>query len=99
MSLGQEQELFSVMLGKLLVWCSEQGIPVRIGDVFARDGHKAGSNHYLKLAADLYVFRSGSADQDMEAHKRMHDAWDALGGAPRIEKDMNHYSIKYQGRW
>jgi hypothetical protein len=99
MSLGSEQERFSVMLGRLLVWCSEQGIPVRIGDVFAKSGHKEGSNHYLKLAADLLVYRPGAKEQDMEAHKRMHDAWDTLGGAPRIEKDMNHYSIKYQGGW
>lgn len=87
------------MLGDLLVWCREQGIPIRIGDVFARDGHKPNSNHYLKLAADLYVFRPGATEQDMEAHKRMHDAWDALGGAPRILNDMNHYSVMWNGSY
>ena len=99
MTLGQRQEEFALMYGKLIVWGYEQGYKMRLGDVFAHDGHKEGSNHYLKLAGDIFIYKPGSQEQDMEAHKRMHDAWDALGGAPMIEKDMNHYSIVYQGRW
>jgi len=99
MTLGQKQEEFSYMLGHLLIWAEEQNIPVRIGDVFARDSHKEGSNHYLKLAADLFVYKPGSSVQDLDAHKRMHDAWDALGGAPRIPDDLNHYSVVWNGRW
>jgi hypothetical protein len=99
MTLGQAQEFFAEILGKLLVWAHDQGIHIRIGDVFAKTGHKEGSNHYLKLAADLYVYKLGATIQDEEAHKRMHDCWDALGGAPRIKEDMNHYSIKWNERW
>jgi hypothetical protein len=99
MTLGQTQEEFARILGKLIVWAYEQNYKIRMGDVFAKTGHKEGSNHYLKLAADLYVYQPGSEEQDMEAHKRMHDCWDTLGGAPRIEKDMNHYSVLYQGRY
>lgn len=97
--LGEAQETFSLMLGKLIVWSYEQGYKIRIGDVFAKTGHKPNSNHYLKLAADLFVFKSGAQEQDLEAHARMHDCWDALGGAPRIKDDMNHYALKWQGRW
>ena len=99
MTLGQRQEEFALMYGKLIVWGYEQGYKMRLGDVFAHDGHKEGSNHYLKLAGDIFIYKPGEAVQDMEAHRRMHNAWDALGGAPRIAGDMNHYSIEYMGRW
>lgn len=102
MTLGERQEEFSWALGDLLVWAKSQGIRIRMGDVFDSDkdgGHRKDSNHYLKLAADLFIFRKGAKTQDMEAHKRMHNAWDALGGAPRIPDDMNHYSFEWKGRW
>jgi hypothetical protein len=97
--LGDRQEEFAAALGDLLVWARGQGYKIRIGDVFAKTGHKEGSNHYLKLAADLYIYKPGASEQDMEAHKRMHDAWDTMGGAPRIEKDLNHYSVEWRGSW
>jgi len=99
MTLGEKQEEFSLMLGKLIVWSYAQGYAIRIGDVFASTGHKEGSNHYLKLAADLFVYKPGAVVQDIEAHKRMHDCWDELGGAPRIDHDMNHYSVVWKGSW
>ncbi len=101
MTLGQRQEEFSLMLGKLIVWAYEQGYRIRMGEVFnaAGTGHKVHSNHYIKLAADLLVYKPGATEQDMEAHRRMHDAWDALGGAPRIAKDLNHYALEWKGSW
>jgi hypothetical protein len=99
MTLGQERERFTLMLGKLIVWANDQGYRPRIGAVLEQSGHKEGSNHYIGLAADIPVFKPGETTQDMDAHKRMHDCWDTLGGAPRIDHDMNHYSLKYQGRW
>ena len=99
MTLGQTQEFFAEILGKLLVWSHGQGYKIRVGDVFAKTDHKEGSNHYLKLAADLYVYKPGATEQDGEAHKRMHDAWDQMGGAPRIEKDLNHYAVKWNGSY
>lgn len=97
--LGAKQEEFASILGRLIVWACDQGYRIRIGDVFAHDGHKEGSNHYLKLAGDLFVYKPGAIEQDAEAHVRMHDCWDSLGGAPRIEKDMNHYSVVWKGSW
>jgi hypothetical protein len=99
MTLGQKQEEFSLIFGKLIVWSYEQGYKIRMGDVFAKSGHKEGSNHYIKLAGDLLVYKPGATEQDMEAHRRMHDCWDSLGGAPRIENDMNHYSVVWKGNW
>ena len=97
--LGSKQEEFASILGRLIVWANDQGYRIRIGDVFAHDGHKEGSNHYLKLAADLFVYKPGATEQDMEAHKRMHDCWDSMGGAPRITNDMNHFSVVWNGSY
>jgi hypothetical protein len=99
MTLGQTQEFFSEIFGKLLVWGHDQGYKMRLGDVFAHDGHKEGSNHYLKLAGDIFIYKPGATEQDLDAHQRMHDCWDTLGGAPRIEKDLCHYSVVWKGSW
>jgi len=101
MKLGEAQENFSVMIAKLILWADGQGYKVRMGEGYDDDntGHMKGSLHYIKLAQDLFVYKPGATEQDMEAHRRMHDCWDQLGGAPRIEKDMNHYSVKWEGRW
>jgi hypothetical protein len=101
MALGQKQEEFTVMIAKLILWGDSQGYKMRLGEGFnqAGIGHKKNSNHYIKLAQDIFIYKFGEYEQDMEAHKRMHDAWDTMGGAPRIEKDMNHYSVIWEGRW
>lgn len=99
MTLGEAQEKFAVMYAKLIIWGDSQGYKMRLGDVFAKSGHKPNSNHYLKLAGDIFIYKPGAQEQDEEAHSRMHDAWDALGGAPRIKDDMNHYSLMWNGSW
>lgn len=101
MTLGQQQEAFSLMVAKLIVWAYEQGYKIRLGESFNAQGvgHKPGSNHYIKLAQDLLVYKPGASEQDLDAHKRMHDCWDTLGGAPRIAKDLNHYSVVWAGKW
>jgi hypothetical protein len=89
------------MLAKLILWGDSQGYKMRMGEGFnaAEIGHKKDSNHYIKLAQDIFIYKPGAKEQDIEAHRRMHDAWDAMGGAPRIEKDLNHYSVIWEGRW
>jgi hypothetical protein len=101
MTLGQKQEEFIVLIAKLILWGDSQGYKMRLGEGFnaAGIGHKQNSNHYIKLAQDIFIYKSGAQEQDDDAHKRMHDAWDKMGGAPRIEKDMNHYSVVWEGRW
>jgi hypothetical protein len=101
MTLGQTQEAFIVSIAKLIIWGDSQGYKMRMGEGFnaSGTGHKPNSNHYIKLAMDIFIYKDGENEQDMEAHKRMHDAWDTMGGAPRIEKDMNHYSVIWAGSW
>jgi hypothetical protein len=101
MTLGQKQEEALVMISKLILWGDSQGYKMRAGEGYDDDntGHMKGSNHYIKLAWDIFIYKPGEKVQDMEAHRRMHDAWDTMGGAPRIEKDLNHYSVVWQGEW
>lgn len=101
MTLGQAQEGFTVKIAKLILWGDSQGYKIRLGEGYDDDGtgHMKGSNHYIKLAQDLFIYKPGEDTQDEEAHMRMHDAWDAMGGAPRIMHDLNHYSVMWQGRW
>lgn len=101
MTLGETQEDFTVKIARLILWGHDQGYKMRLGEGYDDDGvgHMKGSNHYIKLAQDIFIYKPGAQEQDLEAHGRMHDAWDALGGAPRIERDLNHYSYKFNGRW
>ena len=100
-SLGFKQEEFAVLIARLILWGNAQGYKMRLGEGFnaAGIGHKKNSNHYLKLAQDIFIYKEGEIEQDLEAHQRMHDAWDKLGGASRINNDLNHYSVVWEGRW
>ncbi|MBT8439842.1 MAG: M15 family peptidase [Gammaproteobacteria bacterium] len=111
MTLGEKQELFSRMLPLLILYAQFLGYQIRCGDTF-RDkrvhgdfGEKKGysskwSVHKLKLASDLYLTEDGvflRGEAANKAHSKLHDFWDLLGGAQRIEGDLNHYSLEHNG--
>ena len=95
------QMKFSLMIAKLIIHAYELGYTITMGEGYnaAGIGHKPGSNHYIKLAQDLNLFKDGDWLKDGSGHDKLHDYWDSLGGAPRILKDMNHYSVVYNGRY
>lgn len=99
--LGDAQRKLPLMLSKLILHAYEIGYELTLGEGFnaAGTGHKEGSNHYIKLAIDLNIFKDGVWLKDGTGHRELHDKWDELGGAPRIEKDLNHYAVIYQGKW
>ncbi len=99
--LGDKQRKFSLIIAKLIIHAYELGYEATLGEGYnaAGTGHKEGSNHYIKLALDLNLFKDGVWLKDGTGHRELHDYWDSLGGAPRIEKDLNHYSLKYNGNW
>jgi len=95
LSLGRKQEQFSRMLGLLLIKAHELGYQIRMGDVFAREGHKNNSFHYRKLAADINLFRAGVYLIKTEDHRDLGEYWVWLGGSwggNFTNKDGNHYS-------
>jgi hypothetical protein len=57
------------------------------------------SVHKLGLAVDLNLYINGVYIRDERGHEELHDFWDLLGGAPRIDDDMNHYSFEHNGKW
>jgi hypothetical protein len=100
------------MFSMLVAHALHLGYGIRFGDlfrdprVFGEFGVKKGygraySCHKLKLAGDLNltldgVYLRGEAAQ--EAHGKLHDYWDLIGGSKRIKSDMNHYSLGW-GRY
>ncbi len=98
--LGELQRKFVLMVAKLIIYAYEQGYELSFGESYnaSGTGHMKGSVHYVRLAQDLNTFKDGVWIQDGSIHSILHDYWDTLGGAKRIEKDLNHYSIEYQGR-
>ena len=112
MGLGTKQRKFSRMIAELILWAYDQGYEITVGDFF-RDprtnghyGEKKGyagkfSNHKLKLAADLNLFKDGVYLTDTESHRPLGEKWESMGGSwgGRFKNpDGNHYSLEYHGR-
>lgn len=101
MGLGEKQELFAILYAQHIVWLYEQGYKVRMGDVLAHDGHKDNSNHYLKLAGDINLFKDDDFLTRTEQHRESGEKWEsrhdlcAWGGR---FNDGNHYSLEHNGR-
>jgi hypothetical protein len=57
-----------------------------------RSTHKAG------VAVDLILYGVEWAYlTDTRHYAILHDFWDFIGGAERINKDLNHFSLEHQG--
>ena len=108
-TLGDRQRRFTRMVADLISWAYANGYELTFGDayrdprVFGIAGETRGyghpySNHKIRLAIDLNLFRDGRFLSQGEAHAPLHDFWESIGGAPRIPGDMNHYSLSWEGR-
>jgi len=76
------------------------GYEITEGDYYRDKRVKYGhpkSLHRSRLAADLNLWKNGKWLTDGSDHDELHDIWDKMGGAPRIEKDLNHYSLAHYG--
>lgn len=112
MTLGQKQRLFSKLIAELILWAYEQGYEISCGDFFrsprvfgelgVRKGYgKASSNHKLKLAADLNLFRNGKYLSSTESHRALGEKWESMHPLCRWGgrfNDGNHYSLEHAGR-
>lgn len=96
---------FATAIGKLLLWCHENGHAVTFGDAY-RDprlhgglgvkkayGHR-NSCHKLRLAVDLNLIIDGKL-AERDDYAPLHDYWDTIGGSERLEYDMNHFSFNW----
>ena len=104
MKLGKKQELFSRLMIKLYQKAFDLGYEIRTGHVMrckeCYTGRKY-SNHKLKLAVDLNLFKDGDFLTSTEDHRELGEYWESLhelcswGGH---FNDGNHYSLKHNGR-
>jgi len=99
MSRRQKQSEFVLMTAKLIEFAYENGYELTFGDAFAKDGHKKGSFHYIKLAIDLNLFKDGVYLEDTEDHQELGEYWESIGGSwgGRFQ-DGNHYSLGEGGQ-
>jgi len=99
LTLREKQSTFVLMVRDLITFATQSGYEFTFGDAWAHNGHKKDSNHYIRLAIDLNLFKDGKWITDGEDFVPLHDYWDSIGGAQRIIHDMNHFSVEHQGRW
>lgn len=111
MKLGKKQELFMRLLPRLIDKAHELGFEIRGGDLF-RDprtngvhGVKKGygrdkSNHKLKLAIDLNLFKDGVFVRSTRGHEALGLWWESQNELCRWGgrfNDGNHYSLEHWG--
>jgi hypothetical protein len=107
MNLTDKQQKFAIMTSHLIRWCWFSDIRVTYGETFrpketcelyAKQGRGiANSLHNIRLAVDFNAFIAGEYQVGPEPYDKMHDYWDSIGGAARIEDDLGHFSLEHEG--
>lgn len=112
MTLGQKQRLFTKLIAELILWAYDEGYELSLGDAyrdpraFGEHGEKKGyssanSNHKIRLAVDLNLFKDGDYLADTDSHRPIGEKWESMhefcawGGH---FQDGNHYSFEHWGR-
>lgn len=106
MTLLQKQQTFVRLIVKLINFANAHGYELTFGESYDDDGvgHIRGSMHYIRLAADLNLFRNGVWLKNSSDHRILGEYWESLG-TPECKtcwggrfNDGNHYSIEHEGR-
>lgn len=103
-TLGEKQELFALLIYKLQGYIISEGYDIRLGHAFRCENCVTGSrnsNHKLKLALDINLFKAGQFLQQTADHKPFGEFWESLHPLCRWGgrfNDGNHYSLEHQGR-
>lgn len=82
------------MVALLILYAYEIGYSVTFGDAWAKSGHKDASKHYVRLAVDLNLFRSGKYLRSTKSHEPLGKFWESMEGTwgGRFD-DGNHYEL------
>ena len=100
MSLGNKRRQFSQMVALLIQYAHFLGYECAIDYVKRCEDCQVGhdrSLHKQGLAMDLHLYLEGEYVTTGLPHADLHDFWDLIGGAKRINADMNHYSLAHGG--
>lgn len=105
MKLSEAQRLFTLDVGKLIIWAYEQGFELTFGESYNAEGlgHMKGSCHYIRLAQDFNLFIAGEYQTETFAYLRLGQYWKSLGpfnrwGGDFNHPDGNHFSYLWDGR-
>ena len=113
LTLRQKQSLFVELVTMLLKRMTTQGYEMTFGEAYrspeeAERLFKLGkgiknSNHIIKLAIDINLFRDGKFLNSTEAHKQFGQYWKELHpscrwGGDFPKPDGNHYSLEHNGK-
>ena len=96
MRLGEKQELFSILIAEHICWLYQEGYKIRCGDFFAHDRHMPNSQHYVKCAADLNLFKDGKYLVETSDHETSGKKWETRHPLCRWGgrfNDGNHYEL------
>ena len=113
MTLGQHQEAFMRDFSKLLIFIHENGYEVRGGEllrtpemqeIYLKTGKSktSKSNHLVKCAVDLFIFKDGNWLQSVDDLRMFGDYWCNLneinqwGGFYQSFKDTPHFERRVQ---
>lgn len=100
MTLLERQHFFSRIHPRLLDHIHASGYEVSQKHLLRCEDCKVGhpqSAHKVGLAVDLVLFFNGSLVESNLLYGKMHDYWDSVGGSPRIEGDLGHFSLEWGG--
>lgn len=94
MNLLDKQYRFTELLPFLFQYAYLQGYKIQLGDAWAKDGHRDGSFHYLRLAQDIVLRYDGIWLKNGEDYRFLGEFWQKLDpncywGGP---KDGGHFS-------
>lgn len=111
MTLGNKQRIFTINIAKLVITAYALGYELTFGDAYRdprvhgdygqmRNYGRGWSNHKVRLAVDLNLFKDGKYLTSTNDHKELGEIWERMhpdncwGGR---FNDGNHYSMEHEG--
>ncbi len=112
LTLGDQQRLFTRLMGEFIVWACDKGYGLTFGEAFrtpeqaawnaAKGIGIAHSLHTSRLAIDLNLFVSGMFAADVETYRPLGEQWKTMHplcrwGGDFSRPDADHFSMEWQG--
>jgi len=101
MSLRAKQSRFAYMVAQLIVHAYGLGYEVTLGHAMRCQDCPVGlanSNHKIKLAIDLNLFKDGEYLTRTDDYRPLGEFWKAIGGTWGGDfDDGNHFSLSHNG--